>query len=76
MVKYNKLVTFMGQHQELAILRRFQKPNVKALIGMQAEILYLESELAMIEREDKSSEGPSRASLPSVYVKSQSFRWG
>lgn len=37
--------------------------NVKSLLGMQAEILHLESELASIERKDERSEIKSRSSL-------------
>ncbi|KAL8696341.1 MAG: hypothetical protein Q9224_002847 [Gallowayella concinna] len=61
MANYNKLATVMGDHQELAIFRRFQRLNAKSLLYMQAEILHLESELDMIELEDKRSEEKSRS---------------
>ena len=63
MANYNKLTELMGEHQELAMFRRFQKLNLKSLLGMQAEILHLASELATVEREDERSEDKSRSSL-------------
>ena len=45
------------------MFRRFQKLNLKSLLGMQAEILHLASELATVEREDERSEDNSRSSL-------------
>ncbi|KAI4238447.1 MAG: hypothetical protein LQ349_001100 [Xanthoria aureola] len=63
MANYNKLTELMGEHQELAMFRRFQKLNVKSLLGMQAEIIHLASELATVEREDERSEDNSRSSL-------------
>lgn len=63
MADYNKLVNLMGEHQELAIFRRYQNLNIKSLLYMQAEILHLEQELSIIELEDKRSEEKSRASL-------------
>ncbi|KAL8657649.1 MAG: hypothetical protein Q9226_001711 [Calogaya cf. arnoldii] len=63
MANYNKLATLMGEHQELATFRRFQRLNVKSLLGMQAELLHLESELAEIEKEDQRSEDKPRSLL-------------
>ncbi|KAL8993953.1 MAG: hypothetical protein Q9169_005959 [Polycauliona sp. 2 TL-2023] len=63
MANYNKLAALMGDHQDLAMFRRFQKLNMKSLLGMQAEILHLESELAEIEREDVRSGEKSRSLL-------------
>lgn len=63
MANYNKLATLMGEHQDLATFRRFQKLNLKSLLGMQAEILHLECELATIEREDERAQDDSRSSL-------------
>lgn len=55
MANYNKLADLMGDHQELAIFRRFRKLNAKTLLYMQAEILHLENELKNIELEDSRS---------------------
>ncbi|KAL8932495.1 MAG: hypothetical protein Q9211_006282 [Gyalolechia sp. 1 TL-2023] len=63
MADYNKLVNLMGEHQDLAIFRRFQNLNIKTLIYMQADILHLEQELNIVEYEDKRSDDKSRASL-------------
>ncbi|KAL8684429.1 MAG: hypothetical protein Q9218_008301, partial [Villophora microphyllina] len=63
MSNYNKLAALMGEHQEMATFRRFQRINAKSLLYMQAEILHLEQELSMIELEDKSSADKNRASL-------------
>ncbi|KAL8723949.1 MAG: hypothetical protein Q9181_007063, partial [Wetmoreana brouardii] len=63
MASYNKLAALMGQHQEMATFRRFQRLNAKSLLYMQAEILHLEQELDMIELEDKCSADKDRALL-------------
>ena len=63
MASYNKLAALMGDHQELAIFRRFQRLNVKSLLCMQAEILHLESELGILEMEDERSEDKTRSKL-------------
>ncbi|KAI4128688.1 MAG: hypothetical protein LQ338_002635, partial [Usnochroma carphineum] len=63
MASYNKLAALMGEHQELATFRRFQRLNVKSLLYMQAEILHLESELEIIEFDDQTSGDKFRASL-------------
>lgn len=63
MASYNRLATLIGEHQELAIFRRFQTLNAKSLLYMQAEILHLENELKSIERHDESSKDVRRASL-------------
>lgn len=63
MASYNRLATLIGEHQELAVFRRFQTLNAKSLLYMQAEILHLESELRSIELHDESSKDVRRASL-------------
>lgn len=63
MASYNRLATLMGEHQELAVFRRFQTLNAKSLLYMQAEILHLGSELKSIELEDERSKDMHRASL-------------
>ncbi|KAL8799911.1 MAG: hypothetical protein Q9182_005530, partial [Xanthomendoza sp. 2 TL-2023] len=74
MANYNKLATLMGDHQDLAILRRFQRLNVKSLLYMQAEILHMESELDIIELEDKRSEETPRSLLhTSVFNLKESY---
>ncbi|KAL8670135.1 MAG: hypothetical protein Q9168_005300 [Polycauliona sp. 1 TL-2023] len=47
----------------MTTFRRFQRLNLKSLLGMQAEILHLESELAKVEHEDRQSEDKSRSLL-------------
>ncbi|KAL9601210.1 MAG: hypothetical protein Q9179_002939 [Wetmoreana sp. 5 TL-2023] len=63
MASYNKLAALMGEHQEMATFRRFQRLNAKSILYMQAEILHLERELDMIELEDKVSADKNRALL-------------
>ena len=63
MASYNRLAALMGEHQELAVFRRFQTLNAKSLLYMQAEILHLGSELKSIELEDQRSKDIHRASL-------------
>ncbi|KAL8645574.1 MAG: hypothetical protein Q9210_006633 [Variospora velana] len=63
MSNYNGLASLMGEHQELAIFRKFQTLNAKNLLYMQAEILHLEHELHIIEFEDQTSSDKSRAPL-------------
>ncbi|CAO1596970.1 hypothetical protein XANCAGTX0491_000797 [Xanthoria calcicola] len=63
MANYNRVAALMGDHQEMATFRRFRRLNMKSLLGMQAEILHLESELASIEREDERSEIKGCSSL-------------
>ncbi|KAL8950148.1 MAG: hypothetical protein Q9222_003802 [Ikaeria aurantiellina] len=63
MASYNNLAVLMGEHQELATFRRFQRLNMKNLLYMQAEILHLEQELQNIEHEDSESKDTTRADL-------------
>lgn len=63
MANYNRVAALMGDHQEMAAFRRFRRLNMKSLLGMQAEILHLESEVASIEREDERSEIKGCSSL-------------
>jgi hypothetical protein len=50
---YPKLAGLMGLFPELAILRRFGSLNMRNLLYMQAELVYLENELQECELADK-----------------------
>ncbi|KAL8893403.1 MAG: hypothetical protein Q9192_005302, partial [Flavoplaca navasiana] len=63
MANYNRLAALMGDHQELACFKRFQKLNAKSLLYMQAELLRLEYELGAIELEDQQSRDEVRSSF-------------
>jgi hypothetical protein len=54
---YHKLASLVGDHEELFMLRRFAKTNIKNLLYMQAEMLHLEAELQEIAKEDRSGCG-------------------
>jgi hypothetical protein len=50
---YHKIARLMGQHSDLAIVRRFSELNIKDLLYAQAELVHLESELHSIAEEDQ-----------------------
>ena len=42
---YDRFAQFMGTHPKLAISRRFGALNLRNLLYLQAELIYLEDEL-------------------------------
>src|SRR5277367_3687174 len=50
---YHKIARLMGQHSDLAIVRRFSELNIKDLLYAQAELVHLESELHTVAEEDQ-----------------------
>jgi hypothetical protein len=56
---YSAIAQIMGNHDELAIVRRFRELNVQDLLYSQAEVIHLEAELAELREMDKIQ--PDRA---------------
>ncbi|KAK8122450.1 hypothetical protein PG984_011120 [Apiospora sp. TS-2023a] len=56
---YTRLATFMGEHPEVAVFKRFSYLNTLALLHMQAELSVLEKELQDQVKKDLSD--PDRA---------------
>lgn len=55
MGNYTRLAALIGNHEELALFRRFAALNAKSLLYMQAELVHLEAELENIANEDSFS---------------------
>ncbi|MCJ1269864.1 hypothetical protein MMC22_009757 [Lobaria immixta] len=55
MGNYTRLAALIGNHEELALFRRFAALNAKSLLYMQAELVHLEAELENIANEDSYS---------------------
>ena len=49
---YAKVAQLMSRHEDFAILRRFRALNMQNLLYMQAEITFLEEELATLVNRD------------------------
>jgi hypothetical protein len=52
---YTTLASLMGQHPEIAILRRFGTLNMQTLLYLQAELVNLELKLKRYSNADKDS---------------------
>lgn len=57
---YPKVATFMGNHPELAIFRRFRGLNARNLLYLQAELVEIENELLQLERADADDKEDAR----------------
>jgi hypothetical protein len=55
---YPQIVRLMGQHEELAILRKFNNMSLQNLLYMQAELMHLEEKYENISAKDAKC--PSR----------------
>ena len=55
MADYTRLASLISTHNELAIVRHFGVLKAKNLLYLQAELVHLEAELAVIENENKFS---------------------
>ena len=77
---YAKIAQVMGQHEELAIFRRFSTLNMHNLLYLQAELVHLESDYQEIAERDKAcSEYPYRSrdwwSLTQLDCKGNRDQW-
>jgi hypothetical protein len=52
---YPQIVRLMGQHEELAILRKFNNLSLQNLLYMQAELMHLEENYEIISKRDADS---------------------
>jgi hypothetical protein len=52
---YPQVATFMGDHPELAMVRRFRGLNARNLLYLQAELVQIEKELLQCERDDANN---------------------
>lgn len=57
---YAKIAQLMGEHPEVAILRRFSTLSAQNLLYLQAELRDLELELSKYAKLDDASEHPDR----------------
>jgi hypothetical protein len=55
---YPQIARLMGQHEELAILRKFNNMSLQNLLYMQAELMHLEEKYEIVS--EKYAEIPSR----------------
>lgn len=60
MADYGRLAALMGNHQELALFRKFAKLNAKNILYMQSELMHLEAELENVELENGGSGDPEK----------------
>lgn len=56
MAGYSKLATLMASHQELGLFKQFAILNIKNLLFMQSELVYLEKELLSISSSNAVSQ--------------------
>lgn len=59
MAGYSRLACLMASHQELGLFKQFGALNVKNLLLMQSELIYLEQELLGISVENLASQEPA-----------------
>ena len=52
---YPQVATFMGDHPEMAMVRRFRGLNARNLLYLQAELVQIEKELLKCERDDANN---------------------
>lgn len=57
---YGKLADLFGQHQGVAIFRRFSNLGAKNLLHRQAELTHLEAQLQKLVCDDRTSNDPER----------------
>jgi hypothetical protein len=57
---YDRLAALFGQHQGVAIFRRFSSLGAKNLLHRQAELVHLEAQLQKLICDDRTSNDPEK----------------